>query len=106
MKNSEFKNIIKVAVKEAIHEELKDILMEAIRSNKSPIIENQIISEASKARPSSSNMKALFNKKIPDYEEDFEPPQQTFRPNGGDSINGALPPGEVSMDQIMGLMGG
>jgi hypothetical protein len=30
---------------------------------------------------------------------------QRFNPAGGDSINGSLPPGEVNMSQIAGLMG-
>ena len=30
---------------------------------------------------------------------------QRFNPAGGDSINGSLPPGEVDMSQIAGLMG-
>jgi len=34
MKPSELKNLIKVAVKEAIQEELKDILLEAVSSTR------------------------------------------------------------------------
>ena len=30
--------------------------------------------------------------------------QPKFQPQGGDSINGSLPPGEVDMTQIAGLM--
>ena len=39
MKTEIFKNLIKQAVKEAIQEELKDILLEAIRTPKTPITE-------------------------------------------------------------------
>jgi hypothetical protein len=31
--------------------------------------------------------------------------QPKFNPVGGDSVNGSLPPGEVDMSQIAGLMG-
>jgi phage baseplate assembly protein W len=40
MKPSEFKKLIKESVREAIQEELKDILLEAIKSNKQPITES------------------------------------------------------------------
>jgi len=42
MKPSELKSFIKDAVREAIQEELKDILLEAVRAPKAPIIESPI----------------------------------------------------------------
>jgi len=40
MKQNELKDLIKVAVREAIQEELKDILLEAVKSNKQPVNES------------------------------------------------------------------
>ena len=42
MKPSELKSFIKEAVREAIQEELKDILLEAVRAPKTPIIETPV----------------------------------------------------------------
>ena len=42
MKPSELKSFIKDAVREAIQEELKDILLEAVRAPKTPIIETPV----------------------------------------------------------------
>jgi hypothetical protein len=42
MKPSELKSFIKEAVREAIQEELKDILLEAVRAPKIPIIETSV----------------------------------------------------------------
>jgi hypothetical protein len=42
MKPSELKSFIKDAVREAIQEELKDILLEAVRAPKAPIIETPV----------------------------------------------------------------
>ena len=41
MKLNELKKVIKQSVKEAIQEEMKDILLEAVRSSKQPIQENR-----------------------------------------------------------------
>ena len=38
MKSTELKKLIKSAVKEAIQEELKDILLEAVKAPKAPLI--------------------------------------------------------------------
>jgi CMP-N-acetylneuraminic acid synthetase len=40
MKADIFKKLIKEAVREAIQEEMKDLLLEAVRSNKQPIRES------------------------------------------------------------------
>jgi hypothetical protein len=42
MKPSELKSFIKEAVREAIQEELKDILLEAVRAPKAPIVETPV----------------------------------------------------------------
>lgn len=110
MKATELKKMIKEAVKEAIQEELKDILLEAVRSPKQVVQENvamptpQLSSkpqiDAKKAYMDVMNETALnFTSK------DAQSFNQPFRPQGSiDMANGTLPEGNVSMDQIMGLL--
>ena len=43
MKSSEFKKLIKEAVREVIQEELKDILLEAVRAPKTQIVKEHMI---------------------------------------------------------------
>ena len=45
MKLSELKNVVKDAVKEAIQEEMKDILLEAVRSPKQVVSSPAVASE-------------------------------------------------------------
>ena len=79
MKISQLKKIIKEAVKEAIQEEMKDILLEAVKVPKT-------IVETKKST-------------TPQFEQ-----QKVNGPVDTTSANGTLPAGNVSMDQIMGLM--
>ena len=81
MKSTELKKLIKNAVKEAIQEELKDILLEAVKAPKAPLITE------------SKNM---------DVPQKFQPQGSTDTT----SANGQLPGGDVGMDQIMNLMTG
>lgn len=111
MKTSQLKSLIKEAVKEAIQEEMKDILLEAVKGEKQPIIDN--------AQPKTNNLPsktreelregyknilgetaASFNSSMADTPLQINGPVDTTAPNG------SLPEGNVSMDQIMGLMGG
>ena len=118
MKSSEFKKIVKLAVKEAIQEELKDILFEAFKSQKSstPIVENvqrnQIPNHTFASTPTQPPI-SLAEKRAK-YEEALNGTQlnftsndvQSFNPQpGADVINGSLGGGSVSMDQITSLMG-
>ena len=112
MKQTEFKKIIKEAVREAIQEELKDILLEAIKSPQS----NTKLNENFQPRPdvvkapTNSNPNELRNKYSSILNETFttnnvSSPQTPFRPSAvTDPINGQLPPGDVSVDQILGLI--
>jgi hypothetical protein len=113
MKASEFKNIIKQSVKEAIQEELKDILLEAIRSPKQNI--NESVRD-NYAQPHIENPKtltaaerhAMFGGMLKEmqtggvanssYVGDFNSSIPV------DTINGALPEGQVSLENIMALM--
>jgi len=122
MKLSQLKSIVKDAVKEAIQEEMKDILIEAVRAPKSVVYENN------KTTPTPMN--PVIQQPMPDdkrmaMKENIQNVLGSMMPgaNGtlsattanvplqmgsGDttSPNGSLPNGNVSMDQIMGLMSG
>ena len=120
MKLDALKKIIKETVKEAIQEELKEVLLEAVRSPKidttassKPIQENRTITSTTPPPVSQINRRQSYmdiigetgiNMKSGDAQGFGNKP---FNPQGvGDttSPNGALPGGEVNMDQIMGLM--
>ena len=128
MKLSQLKSIVKEAVKEAIQEEMKDILMEAVRSPKQTFYENRMgIPTTNVAAPSSTNPvmqsslpetdKAQLRENIQNVLGSMMPgangtltatsadvPLQMNGPVDTTSPNGSLPQGNVSMDQIMGLM--
>jgi len=108
MKPTEFKKIIKEAVREAIQEELKDILLEAIKSPKQ-IVRESFSPPAQTPQPSFTQPTMDLREKYRDVlgetsisftSQDIKPP---FTPSG-DPINGNLGAGEVGMDQIMGLL--
>ena len=128
MKLSQLKTIVKEAVKEAIQEEMKDILMEAVRSPKSVVYENSMgVPNTNVGTPGPMN--PVAQQKMPEdkrmaMKENIQNVLGGMMPgaNGtlsattanmplqvsgmGDttSPNGSLPQGNVSMDQIMGLM--
>lgn len=112
MKSSELKNLIKEAVREAIQEELKDILLEAVKTPKvttiasaptAPVVEHQAPQQPVM---SAQEKRAAYQNILGDMSTNFTTAQvqPKFTPQGGDSINGQLPPGEVDMSQIAGLM--
>tara|TARA_R110000823_G_scaffold138040_1_gene267473 strand:+ start:135 stop:500 length:366 start_codon:yes stop_codon:yes gene_type:complete len=119
MKSSELKKLIKTAVREAIQEELKDILLEAVKAptvmaqpigaytpapqiveNQNPLPPQQPTMSAEEKRSAYKNIlgdtaATLTSNNVP----------QSFNPQQGfDSSNGTLPQGEVDMSQISGLM--
>ena len=127
MKLSQLKSIVKDAVKEAIQEEMKDILIEAVRAPKSVVYENSIGTPntnigtpgpmnpvAQQPMPEDKriamkeNIQSVLGGMMPGANGTLSattadvPLQMT----SGDttSPNGSLPQGNVSMDQIMGLM--
>jgi hypothetical protein len=113
MKITELKKVIKETVKEAIQEELKDILLEAIKSPKSNMVTetptvNNTLPSKSKEEIRENYMKVLdgmrpgANGTITANTNSI--PLQVNGPMDTTSPNGSLPQGEVSMDQIMGLM--
>ena len=117
MKISQLKKIIKESVKEAIQEEMKDILIEAVRAPKQVVQEvtqSEIITP-SKPLPQADkvklreNMMNVLNGMMPGNNGTLsattaDMPLKVNGPVDTTSANGTLPQGNVSMDQIMGLM--
>ena len=131
MKLSELKKTVKDAVKEAIQEEMKDILMEAVRSPRATVYENSmgIPNTTNTNVGTPSPMNPVAQQKMPEdkriaMKENIQSvlggmmpgangtlsatstdvPLQVTGPVDTTSPNGTLPQGSVSMDQIMGLM--
>ena len=119
MKTSALKKILKEAVREVIQEELKDILLEAVKAPQivTPQSISQPVNENQQFTPPTSQIKSGLSEqeKRDAYKnilgEMGGPPTlnssnaQSFRPNPAmDATNGSLPAGDVDMSQIMGLM--
>lgn len=106
MKATELKKMIKEAVKEAIQEELKDILLEAVRSPKQVVTESVAMPAPQLSSKPRIDAKKAYMDVMNETALNFtSQDSQTFRPQGStDMVNGSLPEGNVSMDQIMGLL--
>ena len=127
MKLSQLKSIVKDAVKEAIQEEMKDILIEAVRAPKQTVYENRMGTPTTDvAAPSPMN--PIAQQPMPDdkrmaMKENIQNVLGSMMPGANGTLsattanvplqmgsgnttspNGSLPDGNVSMDQIMGLM--
>lgn len=124
------KKLIKDTVKEAIQEELKDILLEAVRAPKVPVgaggygTTNQTITETVLPKPVNNTpapsarekYASLLNGMMEQRNgnlnmgstdamafgavQEYRPPASANTAGEGSS----LPPGEVNLNQIMGLM--
>jgi len=129
MKPSELKSFIKEAVREAIQEELKDILLEAVRAPKLPIQEiYQMSPVISNTDTTQTPLKPTAERKamMESIMGDMRRGQDTLSFNSADArgagINqttlqvapgmntsgegSSLPAGNVGLDMIMGLMKG
>ncbi len=122
MKLSQLKTIVKEAVKEAIQEEMKDILLEAVRSPKQIVSEykptNTTVDSPSPTNPVATKSREEIRENYMKVLGGMMPGANgTLNANTNDmplkvassdttSPNGSLPEGNVSMDQIMGLMKG
>ena len=108
MKISELKKLIKEAVKESIQEELKGILLEALKSNtpKQSIQESKTMTFTTKDITPQPSQDVLREQYLRVMDETMNPQGlgQQYDPSAPTSMEGALPPGEVSMDQIFDLM--
>ena len=121
MKSTELKKLIKEAVKEAIGEEMRDILLEAVRSPKQAVYENQApppsnptpTVDTGEVRTKYTDvLNGMLNEDTRNismnssHAQGFaKSPGYTPAPGANTSAQGsALPVGEVGMDQIMGLI--
>ena len=115
MKLSQLKTIVKDAVKEAIQEEMKDILLEAVRVPKTIVSEVKPTPVTNTPLPENDkiklreNMMSVLGGMMPGANGTLnatsnDVPLQMTGPVDTTSPNGSLPQGNVSMDQIMGLM--
>jgi hypothetical protein len=119
MKIDGLKKLIKEAVREAIQEELKDILLEAVKSPKTVVQENYIpvppqpISIQPNGTTVNHDLKrnlrsmiggefdAVITANSSHVQPSYVPPPVNTAGEGS-----SLPGGEVSLDQIMGIMNG
>ena len=109
---TKFKKIIKESVREVIQEELRDILLEAVKSPKNVVTENvQSFNAQSSTQPfkqlTPSERRAMFGNILEDMQSGGMASTENipFRSAGPvDPMNGQLPEGELGLDQIMGLM--
>ena len=129
MKLNQLKTIVKEAVKEAIQEEMKDILMEAVRAPRQTVVE-KIIANPSTDIGTPSPMNPVMQTSLPETDklklrENMMSVLDGMRPGANGTIsantnsmplqmnsmdttspNGQLPQGEVSMDMINNIMKG
>ena len=112
MKPSEFKKLIKESVREAIQEELKDILLEAVRTPKTTPVGTGFgsVTEAPIPAPEKRQRYMDILNETAGYSLNNDTisvnTTNIFRPTGTNTAaeGSALPPGEVDMSQIMGLL--
>ncbi len=115
MKLQALKTIVKEAVKEAIQEELKEIILEAVRAPKTPVtvVPTPVMEQVSVQTPqipqtptmTADAKRAAYGNILGDTAAFNSSNAQSFQPQVGmDTANGTLPPGEVDISQIAGLM--
>ena len=119
MKISQLKKIIKESVKEAIQEEMKDILIEAVRAPKQVVREMETPTPTNPVAQTNlpekdklklrENMMSVLDGMMPGADGTLSAtsanvPLKVQGPIDTTSANGSLPDGNVSMDQIMGFM--
>jgi hypothetical protein len=108
MKQIEFKKIIKEAVREVFQEEMKELLLEAVRSPKTVVTEN--IQQPIKSNLPIDIKHNLRNMIGGEFDTTFSAnssmvqPSYTPPPVSTIGDGSSLPPGEVSLNQIMGIM--
>ena len=124
MKPSELKSFIKEAVREAIQEELKDILLEAVRAPKAPIQEAYKMHPVTVDAPttqtpqkSTAEKRAMMESIMGDMRRGQDTLNFTTQNIAANTLQVApgmnttgdgskLPEGNVGLDMIMGLMKG
>jgi hypothetical protein len=115
MKIDGLKKLIKEAVREAIQEELKDILLEAVKSPKTVVQETYTGTQPVMAQPSGTtvnhdlrrNLRSMIGGEFDTVitaNSSHVQPAYTPPPVNTAGEGSSLPGGEVSLDQIMGIM--
>jgi hypothetical protein len=109
MKSSDFKKIIKEAVKEALREELVASLVSVLKETQLSSHSSTLVKEntsfpkvdiSSKyPKPDFSEFLMRTTQDIPSHDIGYNPPPVNTMGDGS-----SLPQGEVSINQIMGLM--
>lgn len=119
MKTDLLKKLIKEAVREAIQEEIKDILLEAVRTPKT-IVQESYNTSPSAGKPNvyqpttsainhdlKRNLRSMIGGEfdaIITANSSHAQPTYTPPPVSTVGEGSSLPPGEVSLDQILGIM--
>jgi hypothetical protein len=114
MKIDGLKKLIKEAVREAIQEEIKDILLEAVKSPKTIVQETYTpVPTYQQSSPVSHDLKRNLRSMIggefdATITANSSHAQPTYTPPPINTMGegSSLPGGEVSLDQIMGIMNG
>jgi hypothetical protein len=115
MKTDILKKLIKDAVREAIQDELKDILLEAVRSNKQPIRESYQVSDdrtlnftSNQVPKNPINTKQAYMDILGDMargpKSGLEGEFKISGPVNTMSEGSSLPEGQLGLDQIMNLI--
>jgi len=115
MKIDVLKKIIKETVREAIQEELKDMLFESFKSGNrpqtQPMPQTTMTPPAVEPKMDRQQIRENYMNVLGDMRNNVASGQpmttqgiQVHGPVDTTSPNGRLPDGEVSMDQIMGIM--
>ena len=107
MKLTELRKVIREEVRAAIQEELKDILLEAVKSPKGAITENVAVPSKPKVDPVAQQAarQSIMNSMMNTGGNPMLTSKDvnTFNPQGA-MPGGDLPAGNVGLDQIMSLM--
>jgi len=119
MKQNEFKKMIKEAVREVFQEEMKEILLEAVRSPKTMVQESYhsspSVGNPNLYQPSTSaiphdlkrNLRSMIGgefETVISANSSHAQPAYTPPPVNTIGDGSSLPPGEVNLDQILNLM--
>jgi hypothetical protein len=110
MKSDILKKLIKESVREVFQEELKNILLEAIRTPKERIVEtiHPSTPQLSSQPPIDykQNLRKLVGGDFSEISFNSSHAQPAYVPPAINTVGegSSLPPGEVSLDQIMNLV--
>jgi len=117
MKTDILKKLIKEAVKEVFQEEMKDILLEAVRGNKQSITESEMKTFSfntnsiphQQPKPNVNAKQAymdILGEMAQGPKSGFDGDFKVNGPVNTMSEGSSLPEGQLGLDQIMGLMKG